>query len=328
MRCFFFGEMATSRRPSGFFSLLSFFTRNQSYAKYCFPRPRRYRQEPRTNIILPPAVVISPRQVKRCRIQSEMGKQGPFVLKPRDQNPLKFLELLVKGLCPIIQDQVDVNHQISCDDVTTASGSGNRKRLPTKPSPLAQHSASKRSVPRTNHKQSPRKLAMTNASQTQPFEIAQRPPSDMMGISMKMWEGICSHSSFPSHKSGMCNGFCRILTDRFGDEDFPPDGEECSVSTTDSTAVDLSPQFLSHSTQQECDNETFCGGEDDEECLPMAEFQQRKSYRGTQVLVVTILALCITLAILRNMGPAGVLFVLESKSSSTPQTLIFAVSHR
>lgn len=251
------------------------------------------------------------------------------------QNPIKFLELLLKGFCPIIRDSVDVNENMSSPP-TDAVRSDRRKRAAkssrddTKSSCYASKSCSaKTSANRAVTR------GTTTENLNKPFEIAERPPSDVIGISKKMWEGLCSTSGF-AHPTAKCSGFCvSILTDHaicFGD-DMPPEGEDCSIGTSETSTVDLSPQSSPLGTQRQhsfmdMQDTYFDDGEDEDECTPMVECENHRSYRGTQVLVATVLALYITLATLRSMGPSSIHFALESKLNATPRRPAFAVNSR
>jgi len=198
-----------------------------------------------------------------------------FILGEPQQNPLRLLPLLVQGFCPHtvpIRDSVDVNddHLDMCN-------------TPLPPPHQGKASATSRNVKHSEHgkhattsnrkEQKKRRHRYDDTSERPFFEIMERPPSDVISISKKIWEekvweGFCynpiqstssSHqpaqepSNSPekpeqenSHKNNNNRGFCINWTCFPTDEDRakdPPSGEECSIAShSDCSTAELTPQ--------------------------------------------------------------------------------------
>ena len=243
---------------------------------------------------------------------NESDDKAPVLLSPQHQNPLEFLELIVKGFCPVIQDRVEVNDKAS--DHETDSAESDKKQKVIRSTQGAQQYTGSR-------------LPRRHPSTEKPFELAERPPSDVVGMSMKIWEGFCTHAPCLG-SSGLCKGFCNVWADHticMDNDEMPPQGEECSVGTTESST--LTPQQSPRTSQQQHLMDDLCEEEEDEN-IPIAELKYKKTHRGLKVLVMTILAVYITLAILRSLSPGSINFILESKPSATPRPLVFAIRHR
>lgn len=269
------------------------------------------------------------------------------------QNPLKLFELLLKGFCPttVIVDRVDV-HDDDLDDapapmvrtrkapvVAAPKGPTTRPRQSASPSKIipTTNAAPLRSAKRarTNQQKQNRNDGV-NHHHEKPFEIGERPPSDVLGISKKMLQGFCYnplHKSDPALAPKHKLGFCSILTDHIGCfsvDDGVPDGEECSVDTCASSnvGVDLSPQSSCPRNHELLTNDECF---DDDEILPIAEYQHRRSYRLTHVLILTFLAMYTTLALIQSLGPNKVLFAMERKHRrypNNPKPITFSISTR
>lgn len=276
----------------------------------------------------------------------------PPELMPRDhQNPLRLLELLAKGFCPVITGRMETDHsspgvakaeeeeeepinRVSCstDDAAISTqpdavpSKANRNQL-CHPERLPKESVSK-----------DRTQQQRNDAQEILFELRERPPSDVMGVSRKIWDGFCSNCHFSHNRNidvsankfqqpaaHQHRGFCSVLVGQYhalclDDKESIPEGEDISVSSLGSLSVDLSPQspplsptanastVISRSTSSSFDTaidaatidaEGDCG---EDEGDPLAEFEVTSSHRGMQVLLATILAICLTFAILQQWG--------------------------
>lgn len=244
-------------------------------------------------------------------MEKRSEESQPLVLLKRPQNPFRLIELFVKGFCPVIQDSVDVNDHIRSDCEKDKTRDNDNKKL----------SAPRNPPQRGHHHHKP------TIDNDEPFELVELPPSDVIGISKKMWEGLCSNSVL-CHPTRACRGFCAHHGIHLGD-DVPPEGEECSVGTATTSTIDLSPQASPRSMQRQLSLSDSLGEEEhDEEPLPVAEYKNERSYRGTHILILTIVTVYITLAVLRSIGPVDVNFILESKSSSAPGPPVFSINYR
>ena len=255
------------------------------------------------------------------------------------QNPLKLLELLVKGFCPtIIEDRVEIHGSPGIAEGGRQSSRRSRSRaavqpLTTSTEPSRYQLCSCRQ--RAPTEQTPLGLTSQRPNDKEkPFEIGERPPNDVIGISKKIWEGFCSNSHPPSNSSNNSKhhtqpppahqhrGFCSILSDQYralcqDEKEAVPEGEEMSVSSAGSGSfVDLSPQSSPRAFQQSSAENTYTTRdnlsvldlsiegtgeeEDDEDDEPVAEFEVHRSHRGIQVLIATLLVMSATFALLQN----------------------------
>jgi hypothetical protein len=230
---------------------------------------------------------------------------APLDQRQSDQNPLRMLEVLMKGLCPtIITDQVEIHFLQPHNDQKAECRSPPVDACQSPDSPFTTSESS-----------------LTTVTDKHYFEIGERPPSDVIGISKKLWENFC-YNPYDSNRGRMHHphhkGFCGILTDRlchkddFNNEEgaIAPDGEECSINSEASLDADLSPQAspsLSSSDEmlaKLAEGDDINGVEDQEEAdeIPIAEFlyPNKRHTRRLQVLVSTCLALFMTFVLLQK----------------------------
>ena len=263
---------------------------------------------------------------------------------PRDhQNPLRLLELLVRGFCPAITGRMETDHgnhgvaEAEAEEETFNRISGSTGSAATSTQPVRQKTnrhelcrPERLSIEPTSNE--PMQQQSRDAQEIM-FELRERPPSDVMGISRKIWDGFCSNCHFSNNRNTDSanqvhrppthhhRGFCSVLVGQYralclDDKEPIPEGEESSVSSLGSLSVDLSPQSptenastaISRSTSSAfdtCIDATTIDTEEDygeDEDEPFAEFEVTSSRRGIQVLLATILAVCLTFSILQHWG--------------------------
>ncbi|CAB9528549.1 expressed unknown protein [Seminavis robusta] len=239
--------------------------------------------------------------------------------RPRaNQNPLRMLELLMKGFCPtIIQDRVEVHEEpLSSTAPMRSNAMGNKTAMDNTTTTGDDTSAEP-----TNE---PEELVHPEEQLHHPyFEIAERPPSDVIGISKAIWEGFCHHNE--KQQSTQHRGFCAVLTEQYchyHNDEAPPDGEECSLdSSSEDATVDLSPQCHPLVTREFSLEYHYQGDEDppflvmgsdhsesdwedeEEEDMPIAEYyhSHKRRNRALQVLISTLLFVAITFALLQTL---------------------------
>lgn len=191
------------------------------------------------------------------------GRQGDH------QHPLRLLEILAKGFCPvIIRDRVDTrlrDHGVSDEgDLINCDSSVDEASSFTQASAVApNHSRYHCFRPENILIESPSTADAQQRSgeeQEMPFELRERLPSDIMGVSRKILDGFCSNCHFHNSVNTFSpaqhvrqpslhhhRGICSVLVGQYRalclDDRGPiPGGEESSVSTVGSLSVDLSPQ--------------------------------------------------------------------------------------
>ena len=280
---------------------------------------------------------------------------GVWAERPGEHHhPLQLLEVLAKGFCPpYIADCVKTHHRASAvadgREAINRVDDANEVSSMTRPADITPNGISYKPchpesllVEQATEGYSHQQLS---SAQERPFELRERLPTDVLGVSRKILDGFCSNCHF--HKSGdnsnsvqqmhhlpshQNRGFCSVLVGQYRaiclDDKAPiPEGEELSLSSTGSLSVDLSPQSpqsppiehrptsvirsASSLIDLPCDLTNSivptCASamEGDDEDEPQAEFEVISGHRGKQVLLATILAICVTFAILQQWGHAN-----------------------